>query len=198
MTERFRFDPDEVAVAAGPLAGPLDLDGRDLHVEVGFGKDVRILREAAEHPDARYLGVEISRKKSLKFRQKVARAGLRNVFAYHGDVRDVLRDMLARGSLSSLVALFPDPWPKRRHHKNRWIQEETAAQVARALRPGGTVVVATDHEGYADQIRACLRAAGLDLVEERVGVPDPDRTLFAQRFERLGQQVRHMVFRKPS
>jgi len=192
----YHFDPEEVRVVAGPVAGQVGLDGRDLHVEVGFGKDIRCLREAEGNPDAVYLGVEISRKKALKFRQKVARTGLRNVFGYHGDVRDVLKGMLPQGGVASFTVLFPDPWPKRRHHKNRWIQPDTAAQMVRALRPGGVVRVATDHGGYADWIRACLAGAGLEPVEIRTGVPEGDRTLFARRFERLGHDVTHMVWRK--
>lgn len=88
MRDEFRFDPSLVAVET------LDAQGRELHVEVGFGKDVRILREAAQAPDALFLGIEISRKKALSFCRKVARLGLRNVRARHGDVREVLRDGL--------------------------------------------------------------------------------------------------------
>jgi len=198
MRNRFHFDPDEVAVVGeGPLPQALATNGRPLHVEVGFGKDVRILREAARHPDARYLGVEISRKKVRKFREKVARAGLRNVRALEGDVRRVLAGLLPPESVVSFTILFPDPWPKRRHRKHRWIQPDTAAQLFRSLRPLGTVTVATDHEGYRDQIRECLAGAGFVLIEERLGVPEEDRTLFAQRFERLGKGVTHQVWLRP-
>jgi len=190
MTGRFHFDPAEVAVdAVAPR-------GRPLHVEIGLGKDVRILREAAAHPDEDYVGIEISRKKALSFCRKVARAGLRNVRAYHGDVRPVLSEMLPPGSVASFTILFPDPWPKRRHWKHRWIQPETAALLFRALMPGGTLTVATDHAGYRDQIRACLAGAGLELVHEGPDVPEGDRTLFAQRFERLGAPVTYLRWRK--
>lgn len=192
----FRFDPAEAALAPGPLEARLDLRDRDLHVEVGFGKDIRSLREAEANPDALYLGVEISRKKARKFLEKVARLGLRNVFGMHADVRAVLAGMLPEGGVASFTILFPDPWPKRRHHKNRWIQPETAARLARALRPGGTVRVATDHAGYAAWIRECFAGAGLEPVDIRTGVPEEDRSLFARRFERLGHPVTHMLWRK--
>lgn len=192
MRDEFRFDPALVAVET------LDSGGRELHVEVGFGKDVRILRQAALCPDALFLGVEISRKKASSFCRKVARLGLRNVRARQGDVREVLRDGLAPASVTSFTILFPDPWPKRRHWKHRWLQEETAALIARALRPGGTLVVATDHGPYRDQIRAALDAAGLRLEEERALVPPDDRTIFAERFERLGAPVSWMRWRKPT
>ncbi|MHC4134126.1 MAG: tRNA (guanine(46)-N(7))-methyltransferase TrmB [Planctomycetota bacterium] len=193
MSNRFHFDPAEVA-ADGPEADlPL---GRPLHVEVGFGKDVRILREAEQRPDEWFLGVEISRKKAVKFCHKVARAGLRNVRAYQGDVRLALRQMLPPASVSSFTILFPDPWPKRRHRKHRWIREETAQQVARALVDGGEVTVATDHAGYLEQIRAGFLAAGLVLEHESTEIPAGDRTLFAERFERLAQGVTYQRWRK--
>jgi tRNA (guanine-N(7)-)-methyltransferase len=191
MRNRFHFDPTDVAVD-GPAA--LDL-GRPLHVEVGFGKDVRILREAEQRPDEWFLGVEISRKKAVKFCQKVARAGLRNVRAYQGDVRFALAE-LAPASVSSFTILFPDPWPKRRHRKHRWIREETAQQVACALVGGGEVTVATDHPGYMEQIRACFLAAGLVLEHESREVPAGDRTLFAERFQRLARGVTYQRWRK--
>lgn len=190
MTDRFLFDPAEVAVAE---VGPR---GRPLHVEVGFGKDVRVLRAAAERPEEDFVGIEISRKKAASFCRKVARAGLRNVFSHHGDVRRVLAEMLPPGSVASFTILFPDPWPKRRHQKHRWIQPDTARLLARALQPGGALTVATDHDGYREQIRECLAGAGLALEWESADVPPEDRTLFAERFERLGQSVRYLRWRK--
>jgi tRNA (guanine-N7-)-methyltransferase len=190
MSTRFHFDPGEVAID-GPT---LDV-GRPLHVEVGFGKDVRILREARQRPGEWFLGVEISRKKAVKFCQKVARAGLRNVRAYQGDVRLALKT-LPPTSVSSFTILFPDPWPKRRHHKHRWIREETAQQVARALVATGEVTVATDHAGYLEQIRTCFLAAGLVLEHESAEVPADDRTLFAERFDRLARRVTYQRWRK--
>ncbi|MHC4930930.1 MAG: tRNA (guanine(46)-N(7))-methyltransferase TrmB [Planctomycetota bacterium] len=198
MGERFRFDPAEVAVATdAPLPEALQLAGNELHVEIGFGKDVRVLREAEQRPHALFLGIEISRKKALSFCRKVARAGLRNIRCYQGDVRRVLESgMLPPDRVTSFTILFPDPWPKRRHRKHRWIQADTAALLARALTAGGAVVVATDHEGYREQIRDAFSVAGLRLEEESAGVPTADRTLFAERFERRGEAVTWQRWRK--
>ncbi len=191
MADRFHFDPAEVAV---PAVVPR---GRPLHVEVGFGKDVRLLREAAMHPEEDFVGIEISRKKALSFCRKVARAGLRNVRACQADVRGVLADLPA-GSVASFTVLFPDPWPKRRHWKNRWIEPGTASLLLGALVAGGTVTTATDHPGYRDQIRACLLGAGFDLVHEGPEVPSEDRTLFTERFERLRAPVTYFRWRRPA
>ncbi len=189
MTEQFHFEPREVVVDR------IEPDGRPLHIEVGFGKDVRILREARHDPDGLYIGIEISRKKAQSFCRKVARAGLRNVRCYLGDVRPVLEE-LPGGSVSSFTILFPDPWPKRRQSKHRWIQGPTAALLASALREGGGLIVATDHQGYVEQIREVLCEAGLMLECESHEIPDEDRTLFAQRFERVGETVTYQRWRK--
>lgn len=188
--DRFAFDPKEVAVDAPPPP-----DGRPLHVEVGFGKDIRILRAAERDPEALFLGVEISRKKALSFCRKVARLGLRNVRAFQGDVRAVLAELRA-GTVLSYTILFPDPWPKRKHWKHRWIQPDTAARIYETLAVGGRVTVATDHDGYRDQIREVLSGAGLTLDYEAGVVPDDDRTLFTQRFERLGESVTYQRWLK--
>ena len=83
MTERFLLDPASVLLpAAGEWGETLPLGTRPLHVEIGFGKDIRILREAERDPDGLYVGIEISRKKAMSFCRKVARAGLRNAPGY--------------------------------------------------------------------------------------------------------------------
>jgi tRNA (guanine-N7-)-methyltransferase len=199
MGDYFHFDPSTVSVTGeGPLLEELGLaEDAALHIEIGFGKDIRILREAERDPDGTYLGVEISRKKAASFCRKVARQGLGNVRAYHGDARHLLREMLPPDSVWSFTILFPDPWPKRRHWKHRWIQADTAALLVRALRSGGLVIAATDHDDYAVQIEAELRGAGLEMGERTGEIPEEDRSLFAQRFERLGETVTYMRFRKP-
>ena len=197
MTERFLLDPESVLLPAdAEWTERLGLETRPLHVEIGFGKDIRVLRAAKEDPEACFLGIEISRKKCVSFSKKVARLGLANVRACYGDVRNILMERLKPGCVASFTILFPDPWPKRRQQKHRWIQPGTAALLARALAPGGSIIVATDHPGYAAQIRECMAGAGLQCGEDRSGVPDEDRTLFAERFERMGRTISHQTWRK--
>jgi tRNA (guanine-N7-)-methyltransferase len=189
----FHFDPDTVAVGdCESLPAAMNVGERALHVEVGFGKDIGTLSRAEADLDARFLGVEISRKKCTKFREKVARAGLANVRCHWGDARKVLEEMLPAESVDSFTIFFPDPWPKRKHHKNRWIQEKTAALMLQALRPAGQIIVATDFDAYRDQIRRVLAGAGFREVETLDHVPEDQKSLFAERFERLEESVTYM------
>ena len=193
VPDHFHFDPSLVAVGGVPsLPVEIGCEDRAFHVEIGFGKDIRILRMAERDPEARFLGVEISRKRAAKFGKKVARLGLKNVRAHWGDARKVLGAMLPERSVDSFTVLFPDPWPKRRHHKHRWIQEDTAALLRRALKVGGHLIVATDHDGYRDHIRRVLDAAGFSETLSLDRVPEDDRTLFSERFHSLGESVTYM------
>ena len=193
MRNHFLFDPVDVAVDA---IEDIDPGGRDLHIEIGFGKDIRILREAGKDPEGLFLGIEISRKKARKFCEKAARAGLTNVRCYQGDVRPVLLEALRDGSVASFTILFPDPWPKRKHNKHRWIQEPTAAAIERTLRPGGLVIAATDSDDYMAQIKRVFLGAGLVLSYESDVVPEEDRSLFAERFQRIGETVTYTRWHK--
>ncbi len=193
----FHFDPGSVALgecASFPAA--MEVGVRPLHVEIGFGKDIRTLRMAERSPDAFFLGIEISRKKCLKFTQKVARANLPNVRCHWGDARIALEEMIPEGSVDSFTILFPDPWPKRKHHKNRWVQEHTAGLLARALKPHGHLIAATDHDHYRDQIRRVLGEVGLVETMTLDHVAEEDMSLFAARFERIGESVAYMRWEK--
>ena len=193
VRDLFHFDPDTVAVGdCASFPDEIGVGERAFHVEVGFGKDIRTLRMAERDPEARFLGIEISRKKCIKFGQKAARADLGNVRCYWGDARKALKEMLPECSVDSFTILFPDPWPKRKHHKHRWIQEETAALMRRALKPRGHIVTATDHDGYRDQIRRVLGGAGFVETLTLDHVPDDDKSLFAERFERIGESVTYL------
>jgi len=193
VRDTFQFDPSEVALEVAPsLPDAMGCADRPLHVEIGFGKDIRVLRMAERDPDSCFLGIEISRKKSVKFGQKVARLGLRNIRNMWGDARKVLAEMLPENSVTSFTVLFPDPWPKRKHHKHRWIQADTAVLLRRALKVDGHMIVATDHDGYRDHIRKVLTAAEFVETLTLDDVPEDDRTLFSERFRNVGEPITYM------
>ena len=103
--------------------------------------------------------MEISFKRTLKMARRVARLGLENLSLLEGPAEPLLRDVLPDASVACFWVNFPDPWPKKRHHRRRLVQAETVASMTRCLAPGGLLRLATDHRDYAEWIDEHLAAA---------------------------------------
>jgi tRNA (guanine-N7-)-methyltransferase len=154
-----RVVPEEVrekgwaALFAPDLAAPFALV-----VELGFGRGEFLLDLAARAPEVAHVGVEVSRKRVLKLARRLARLPLGNVRLVCAPAELAVRELFAAASVSGVWINFPDPWPKKRHHRRRLIQPPFVAELAERLAPGGELHVATDHVGYAEQIDAVLAA----------------------------------------
>lgn len=139
------------------------LQGR-LALEVGFGSGEHLAARAAADPGTMFLGCEPFLNGVSALAKSAAGAKLTNVRIHHGDARDVL-GRLNEASLEAVFVLFPDPWPKARHAKRRFINGETLAAIARTLKPGGILRVASDIDGYIrwtmEQIGAANRPAAI-------------------------------------
>jgi tRNA (guanine-N7-)-methyltransferase len=120
---------------------------------------------------------------------------LKNLRVIRHDAIDVLHQMIADESLAAIHLFFPDPWPKKRHHKRRLVQPEFAALAARKLRPGGLLHAATDWPEYADHIAAVFGASEL-FEEAKGGFVQRPVTKFESRGRRLGHAVRDLAFRR--
>jgi tRNA (guanine-N7-)-methyltransferase len=181
-------------------AAPLDLDvvfGRRAPrcVEIGFGTGEVIGTLAQVHPHIDYLGIEVHRPGVGRLLLHADQAGLGNLRIICRDAVEVLCDFIADDSLDEVLVFFPDPWHKKRHHKRRLIEPEFVATVARKLRAGGTLRLATDWQDYAAQMLAVCNA------EPRLEPSSPDggyvpRPHFrpATRFERRGERLGHGVW----
>ena len=139
---------------AVPLDMPLSRDsllaGRaELWLEIGFGGGEHLAGQAARRPDVTLVGAEPFLNGAASALRHVDEAELTNVRVHVGDARDIL-DRLPDASLERIFILFPDPWPKARHHKRRLIQPAFVAVLARVLVPGGRLRFATDWADYAD------------------------------------------------
>lgn len=147
---------------AWPDDGPLDpgalLPGFDAHIlEIGFGAAEHLIGQAQANPQTGYLGIEPFLNGVAKALTGIQDEGLENVRVKRADARDeIVR--LPDASFDQIYLLFPDPWPKRRHAKRRFVQTETAAEFARLLKPGGRLRVATDVGVYADHALPILLA----------------------------------------
>ena len=129
------------------LGQPLDVGGREVWVELGFGGGEHLAAQAAAHPEVLILGAEPFVNGVASLVRHVADQGLDNVRLHAGDGRDLLA-ALPEASVGRVYVLFPDPWPKTRHHKRRLINAETIAELARVMRPGAVLRFATDWADY--------------------------------------------------
>lgn len=177
-------------IFAGDLARPLPLV-----LEIGFGRGEFLLGLAEADAGQAFLGVEYSRKRVLKTARRLARTELRNVRLLLATAEEVIRDLLPAGSVASAWVNFPDPWPKKRHHKRRIVQDAFVALVAERLVVGGTLNVATDWAGYAEHIDEVLSRSDrftLDEGREHGGDAPLDRP--RTKFERRGLRKGHRIF----
>ena len=125
-------------------------------IEIGFGMGESTLRIAREHPDVNYLGIEVFLYGFSKLLANASKEGLKNLKVMRFDAVQVLQDMVEDGSVSGFHVFFPDPWPKKRHHKKRLIQKPFAELLTSKLRNGGYIYCVTDWEDYAKQMLEVL------------------------------------------
>jgi tRNA (guanine-N7-)-methyltransferase len=167
-------------------------------VEIGFGMGAATAAIAATTPAVDYLGIEVHPPGVGALLQRIDEAQLANVRIVQEDAVEVLRRMIAPRSLAGIHVFFPDPWPKKRHHKRRLIQPEFVGLLASRLANGATLHCATDWEPYAEQMLAVLsaepslvNAAGAGFAARPLARP---LTKFEQRGLALGHGVRDLVF----
>jgi tRNA (guanine-N7-)-methyltransferase len=171
-------------------------------LEIGFGNGDHLAALATAHPQTDFIGVEVHRPGVGALLLGAQRLALGNLRVICHDAVEVLERQIAPGSLDELLLLFPDPWPKKRHHKRRIVNAPFVELVASRLRPGGVFRLATDWEPYAQEMLATL-AASASFVNE-AGASDyverpahRDATRFERRGTRLGHGIRDLAFRRP-
>jgi tRNA (guanine-N7-)-methyltransferase len=182
-------------------AGRLFGRAAPLTVEIGFGNGDNLIELAAAHPERDFLGIEVHRSGVGRVLLALAGRQLHNVRLICHDAVEVLGQQIPPGAVDEILILFPDPWPKKRHHKRRLIQAPFATLAASRLAPGGVLRLATDWQPYAQEMLATL-ATIPQLVNLDSGggfVPRPaerERTRFERRGERLGHEVWDLAFRR--
>ena len=170
--------------------------GRDAPVvlEIGFGNGDTFVEQAAGDPGRNYLGIEVHEPGVGHCLIRAREAGIDNLRIIRHDAIEVLQNQIPDGSLARINVYFPDPWPKKRHHKRRLIQPPFLALAARKLRPGGELCIATDWAGYAehiDEVLADCPEFRVDLTREHGGDEAIDRP--TTKFERRGLKLEHRI-----
>lgn len=190
----------------GAAAGdaPLDLDGlfgrhAPCTLEIGFGDGDTLVALAIAHPERNYLGLEVHAPGVGHCLLRAAAAGLANLKLVQHDAVEVLERSVAAGALDEVLIYFPDPWPKKRHHKRRLVQPPFAALLATRIAAGGRLRLATDWAPYAEWMREVLDASvAFRNVAGAAGyVPRPAErpvTKFERRGTRLGHEARDLEY----
>lgn len=188
-----------------PADGPLDwgaIFGRSAPrtLEIGFGAGEALLEIARRHPAEDFVGIEVYRSGVGRLLGELEAHGLDNVRVLCADAEEAMPAAFAPGSLDRVLVYFPDPWPKKRHHKRRLVHAGFADAVARALKPGGVWRLATDWANYAEWMREVLDP---HPAFENIGGPDGfadagerPETRFEQRGERKGHRVFDLAYRR--
>jgi len=170
-------------------------------LDIGFGDGEALLTAAASYPDIDYLGAEIHEPGIGHLLVLLERSRLDNVRIVDRDAVDVIEQMLPDASVDAVNLFFPDPWPKKRHHKRRIVQPPFLASVARILKPGALLHFATDWEHYALYASEAIPASGLfEITSNDTLANDPlafrAPTKFEARGRRLGHEVVDFLFVK--
>ena len=165
------------------------------YLEIGFGRGDVLLTLAERHPEHDFVGVEVYEPGIGRLLGELAARRITNVRVIREDVVEVLEQSIAEASLAGLLIFFPDPWPKKRHHKRRLIQSEFVALAGPKLCEGGVLELATDWEPYAWQMLEVVEGHGQFRNLAGEGQFSTDRsTRPITKFERRGTALGHGVW----
>lgn len=154
-------DYPDVIVPAENLSAQVDFEkifGRKgpVHIEIGSGKGTFLVSQAKAQPDVNFLGIEWARKYYRFAADRVGRWGLKNVKLLRTDAADFIIRFVPPSSVACYHIYYPDPWPKKRHHKRRFFNSANLGHLIRTLEPLGRLRIATDHIDYFEQIKNVL------------------------------------------
>ena len=191
MAKRIPKDYDRVSLRPEELAGAVDFElifGRagPVHIEIGSGKGTFLLAQARHAPEVNFLGIEWANKYYRYAVDRIGRWGLANVRIIRTDAAFFLAEHVADSSVDWFHVYFPDPWPKKRHHKRRFISTPNMAQMLRCLKAGGVIQIATDHADYFEQIEKVVKAytGALEVIDFAPAAGAEDGELTGTNYER--------------
>ena len=170
-------------------------------LEIGFGNGELLAQQAEKYPSYNYLGIEVHRPGIGRLLQNLEKRGLNNVRIMPDDAMEILRSRIPENSLQEIWLFFPDPWPKKKHHKRRIVNAEFLELVAKTLMDGGLFRFATDWQDYANWTKELIhtdkRFSTLND-KNRFSAEFGERpvTKFERRGTRLGHGINDMAFER--
>jgi tRNA (guanine-N7-)-methyltransferase len=197
------LSPGPVTRAENPDRLPLDLKARfgdcPLWVEIGFGGGEHLVHMAATYPEVAIIGAEPFVNGVAMLLGRIRAAGVTNLAVHPGDVRDLF-DVLPVASVTRAFLNYPDPWPKARHHRRRFVTPGYLALLVRVLAPGAQLRVATDIPDYVRQTLEEVPKAGLQRIDHPDDRPWEDwiSTRYEQKALREGRRPHYLTFEKPA
>ena len=198
------LSPGPVSWEDNPERRPLDLGalfgGRPVWLEIGFGGGEHMVHQAALHPEVGLLGAEPYVNGVAMLMGHIRRRGLSNLRVHPGDARDLM-DVLPEGSVARAFLLYPDPWPKARHHRRRFVTPEHLEPLARVMAPGAELRLATDIPDYVRQALEEVPRAGFQWTAGRAADwrepwPDWTPTRYERKALREGRTPHYLTFRR--
>ncbi len=194
---RFGIEPGETEIDFASVFGRV----ASVVLEIGFGDGETFAAIAAAHPQNNYIGMEVHRPGVGSLLLRLKEQEIKNVRVICDDASNVMQSNIADESLDAIYLFFPDPWPKRKHHKRRLVRPAFIQQLRRKLKIGGTFNMATDWQDYADHMmRVMLAAKGFtNTAGKGKFSPKPEfrpETKFERRGLKLGHGVWDLVFRR--
>ncbi len=198
------LSPGKVTWDENPERSNLDLDamfgGKDVWLEVGFGGGEHLVHQAKTHPNVGIIGCEPYINGVAMLLGKIRDAKVDNLKVHPGDARDMM-DVLPDGSISKAFLLYPDPWPKKRHHRRRFVTEEHLVPLARVMKQGAEFRVATDIADYVRQTLEEVPKFGFEWQAEkaedwRTPWEDWISTRYEQKAIREGRPQHYLTFKR--
>lgn len=176
-------------------------NNNEVVVEIGFGMGHSLYKMAKSNPNVNYIGIEVHIAGVGGLAALIDENNIQNVRIINGDAVEIFKNFIANGSLSAIQIFFPDPWPKKRHHKRRLINKEFVNLLVSKLKPGGTIHTATDWEDYAEQMLEVLSSTKgiVNMAEDGKFIPKPASrpyTKFENRGKNLGHGVWDLLYKK--